>query len=191
MRNGEWNSLVSVAGRILLILLFVFSQSAWAGQDQKTKDKVDSAPKTAAPQVRAKQTSVTAARAQGEDPQSAAEARNGEEESIQAEEKPSGDSSREGIKVHGHWTIDVRNPDGTLVTHREFENSLVQAGSSGGGKYLSHLLSCGALGTCTVVLVRNPGQELRHPVSHRRRPSLRRASSASSLIINHIFQVPL
>ena len=31
---------------------------------------------------------------------------------------------KEGIKVHGHWTIDVRNPDGTLVTHREFENDL-------------------------------------------------------------------
>jgi len=31
---------------------------------------------------------------------------------------------REGIKVHGHWTIEVRNPDGELVTRREFENSL-------------------------------------------------------------------
>jgi len=31
---------------------------------------------------------------------------------------------KEGIKVHGHWTIDVRNPDGTLATHRDFENSL-------------------------------------------------------------------
>ena len=31
----------------------------------------------------------------------------------------------EGIKVHGHWIIDVRNPDDTLVTHREFENALV------------------------------------------------------------------
>src|SRR6185295_7630881 len=30
----------------------------------------------------------------------------------------------EGIKVHGHWTIDVREPDGRLVTHREFENAL-------------------------------------------------------------------
>lgn len=30
----------------------------------------------------------------------------------------------EGIKVHGHWTIDVRDPDGILVTHREFENAL-------------------------------------------------------------------
>src|SRR3989442_5421961 len=33
----------------------------------------------------------------------------------------------EGIKVHGHWTIEVRNPDGTLVTRREFENGLVGA----------------------------------------------------------------
>jgi len=30
----------------------------------------------------------------------------------------------EGITVHGHWTIEVRNPDGTVVTHREFENAL-------------------------------------------------------------------
>jgi hypothetical protein len=40
---------------------------------------------------------------------------------------------REGVKVHGHWTIDVSNPDGTLVTHREFENSLITTGIGGGG----------------------------------------------------------
>jgi hypothetical protein len=34
----------------------------------------------------------------------------------------------EGIEVHGHWMIEVRNPDGTVVTHREFENSLVSSG---------------------------------------------------------------
>ncbi|MGC1413928.1 MAG: hypothetical protein WA817_01495 [Candidatus Acidiferrum sp.] len=34
----------------------------------------------------------------------------------------------EGIKVHGHWTIEIRNPDGKVVTHREFENSLQQGG---------------------------------------------------------------
>jgi hypothetical protein len=34
---------------------------------------------------------------------------------------------REGVKVHGHWVIDVRNPDGTLAQHREFENSLSNA----------------------------------------------------------------
>jgi hypothetical protein len=33
--------------------------------------------------------------------------------------------SREGIKVHGDWTIEVRNPDGTLVGRHEFKNALV------------------------------------------------------------------
>lgn len=31
----------------------------------------------------------------------------------------------EGIKVHGHWTIDIKNADGTLASHHEFENALV------------------------------------------------------------------
>jgi hypothetical protein len=44
--------------------------------------------------------------------------------------------THEGIKVHGHWTIEVKNPDGKLVTHREFENSL----TTSGGPLLSALL---------------------------------------------------
>jgi hypothetical protein len=44
-----------------------------------------------------------------------------------AQEKPGGGPT-EGIKVHGHWTIEVREPDGTLVSRREFENSLQGAG---------------------------------------------------------------
>jgi len=39
--------------------------------------------------------------------------------------------------VHGHWTIEVRNPDGTVATHREFENSLIKSTPSGlAGDYL-------------------------------------------------------
>jgi hypothetical protein len=30
---------------------------------------------------------------------------------------------QEGIKVHGHWVIEVRNPDGKVATRREFENA--------------------------------------------------------------------
>jgi hypothetical protein len=30
---------------------------------------------------------------------------------------------QEGIKVHGHWAIEVRDPDGTVVTRREFDNA--------------------------------------------------------------------
>lgn len=37
---------------------------------------------------------------------------------------------QEGVKVHGHWTIEVRDPDGTLVTQREFENALTPAGAA-------------------------------------------------------------
>jgi hypothetical protein len=48
----------------------------------------------------------------------------------------------EGIKVHGRWTIDVRQPDGTLVSHREFENALLvsREGSTVGNVILARIL---------------------------------------------------
>jgi hypothetical protein len=51
---------------------------------------------------------------------------------------PAAKGQLEGITVHGHWTIDVKNPDGKLVSHREFENSL--APSNGGASLLAALL---------------------------------------------------
>jgi hypothetical protein len=30
--------------------------------------------------------------------------------------------------MHGRWVIDIKNPDGTLVEHRDFENALEQDG---------------------------------------------------------------
>lgn len=44
---------------------------------------------------------------------------------------------QEGIKVHGHWMIEVRNPDGTLAEHREFENAL----GPNGNYLLTHFLA--------------------------------------------------
>jgi len=35
---------------------------------------------------------------------------------------------QEGIAVHGHWVIEVRNADGSLAERREFENSLTSDG---------------------------------------------------------------
>ena len=47
----------------------------------------------------------------------------------------------EGIKVHGRWAIEVRNPDGTLAQRVEFNNAL-----SGGGRVtLAELLSRAAV----------------------------------------------
>ena len=36
--------------------------------------------------------------------------------------------TREGIAVHGHWTIEVRDADGEMVSRNEFENALTSMG---------------------------------------------------------------
>ena len=33
-----------------------------------------------------------------------------------------GQPSQEGITVHGNWTVEVRNPDGSLATRKQFTN---------------------------------------------------------------------
>jgi len=38
--------------------------------------------------------------------------------------------NHEGITVHGHWTIDIKNPDGTVASHHVFENSFDQIDGS-------------------------------------------------------------
>jgi hypothetical protein len=40
------------------------------------------------------------------------------------EEKPRAKGAKEGIVVHGHWTIEVKNPDGKVAAHQDFENTL-------------------------------------------------------------------
>jgi hypothetical protein len=56
----------------------------------------------------------------------------GEEEGTAKPSKPGG----EGIKVHGHWVLQVKNADGTLGERREFENSLVTNTYGQGGDQL-------------------------------------------------------
>jgi hypothetical protein len=58
------------------------------------------------------------------------------------EDQPSG-APGGGIKVHGHWIIDLRNPDGTLATHREFENSLMPSGAAALASNLAHQIVTG------------------------------------------------
>lgn len=59
--------------------------------------------------------------------------------SINARESGGGLTSQaaQSIKVHGHWIIEIRNPDGGLVRRWEFENDL----TSNGPVILSGLLS--------------------------------------------------
>ncbi len=44
--------------------------------------------------------------------------------------KPAPKGAHEGVTVHGHWVIEVRNPDGTLVSHTEFHNALDTNGAA-------------------------------------------------------------
>lgn len=117
--SNTMKKFAGVAGSLLLAYLLVFAQCVWAGQDPKAKDNPNGARKAAAQQTGEKQSPVRAAKAQSNQPQ-------GEEsESSMAAKKLPNDGSHQGIKVHGSWTIEVRNPDGTRVSRVEFENSLV------------------------------------------------------------------
>jgi len=49
----------------------------------------------------------------------------------------SGGGPQGGIKVRGHWVIDVRDPDGSVVAQREFDNAITQTGRS----YIARLLA--------------------------------------------------
>ena len=75
--------------------------------------------------------------------QKATDKANAKQTSGPAQERRAPSGPNEGIKVHGHWTIEVRNPDGTVVTHREFENSLQPGGANLLGRYLSRAATVG------------------------------------------------
>ncbi len=64
------------------------------------------------------------------------------EKKAEAAPKPAAEEAKkkgagEGIQVHGHWTIEVKDPDGKVAVHREFENSLA---TSAGASVLGNLL---------------------------------------------------
>jgi len=93
----------------VLTAVFVFSSGAAAAVSVRTQQKkaAPSAPVAAKTAVPAQAKTVAAKPAQ-----SAAKGMN------------------TGIKVHGHWVINVLTPGGKLVSHTEFENSLQSGGMS-------------------------------------------------------------
>jgi hypothetical protein len=68
-------------------------------------------------------------------PAMAAPAGQGAHSAAPSERQPKG--TQEGIKVHGHWVIEVKNPDGTVTARREFENAVQAPGMA----YLASLLA--------------------------------------------------
>lgn len=65
------------------------------------------------------------------------------------------DGSNEGITVHGHWKIEVRDPDGTVAEIREFENALM----SGGALSLARVLGRVAIVNNWRVVLRDSGAD--------------------------------
>jgi len=112
-------STAAVPAGLLLAALFN-PQSAFA---QQATVSTDSASATA--DTHAKQVAPTDAAAK----------------QAEIEEQPA-KAKHHGIQIHGHWLIDVRNPDGKLVEHRDFENSLATVGTMmSGDQLLAGLLS--------------------------------------------------
>jgi hypothetical protein len=66
-----------------------------------------------------------------------------------------GRGQAEGIKVHGGWTIELHNPDGTRAARHEFNNALLPQG----GDFLARILGAGqTVGVWGVTLSSVAGQ---------------------------------
>ena len=137
--------LAEVAGRLLLAYLLVFGQGVWARQEQSAKVNPEPAPK-ATPQPSAEKQSSAASSTKAQ----TGVVRHEESKNSAGVEKSSGDDQHEGIKVHGHWTIEVRNTDGKLATHTEFENALAAFGV---GELASYLARTATVGQWNVGLI--------------------------------------
>jgi hypothetical protein len=99
---------------VRLVVLFVFASGmACVCMAQAAGAAAQPAPKVAVPAAKPAMTTLAA---QAELP------------AAPGERQPRG--AHEGITVHGHWTIEVRNPDGKLVSHTEFENALAPNGAA-------------------------------------------------------------
>jgi hypothetical protein len=138
---------ILVAGICGVLLTVVSAQSAWAQQAAATRTAVamDVPPASALSSI----PSTLAAPPFNALPQGAAKsasvAKGAEREETAARPESPG---AQGLKVHGHWVMDVKNKDGKVVEHRDFQNSLTtvaSAGSNGisvtGDQILAGLLS--------------------------------------------------
>jgi hypothetical protein len=121
--NGNFQKLAQFARRGLLLaaLLAMVLSCVTAGRAQ-SNDTTASAQdvKSAAASAETHAATVKPAGAQKNSP-------------VAEEAKPSAKGAQEGIKVHGHWTIEVRNADGSMDKRVEFENGLCLSSATGFG----------------------------------------------------------
>jgi hypothetical protein len=135
--NGEHEVLAKIARRSLVLvgLLAMALACAIAGRAQSspTTASAQDAKPAAAPMGPVQTSAATAKPATAQ-----------EKSPVLAEEKQFANGENEGIKVHGHWTIEIRNRDGSVAKHVEFENNLATTNLSdmaAGPAFLYSLLS--------------------------------------------------
>jgi hypothetical protein len=161
MNKKNWSNILSVLARAALAFVFVFGQTAWAGHSQSAKDKPGSNGDS-----KAKANASLGVGPAAKSP--AAEQENVTTQASSSQENPSRGGQHEGIKVHGHWTIEVRNSDGALVTRREFENALTSSGGRDLASYLARTATVGQwnvglLAANTTLYIDEPGPSVGAP----------------------------
>jgi len=131
-------NVVRTAKKILVVtglasLAFVLAGPTWAQSKPAQTETAPAQSAAAAPEtsLSGKSSSVGSSAQAGAEKTTQAVA-----QSPSAEPRPP-KGQHESITIHGHWIIDVKNPDGRLVRHVEFENSLVP---NSGPAVLSSLL---------------------------------------------------
>jgi hypothetical protein len=114
--NGRHEVIARIAGPglVLAALLAIALSNSSAGRAQSS---------AASPAAPAAAQAIAAPAAQAGKPAAQAERQRG--------------GNHEGITVHGHWIIEVKNPDGTVTARREFENSIQATGMA----YLASLIA--------------------------------------------------
>jgi len=121
MKSMEVNPMRLLVGACSLGLILSLSQVGVAQQTAKTL-AIPPQPVAAASSLNAFEPTSFSALMPGTATAHAASSPVVDEE----EESPKpGKPRHEGVKVHGHWVMQVKNADGTLGERREFENSLV------------------------------------------------------------------
>jgi hypothetical protein len=129
MSKKVWSNILSSSVRAVLAFVFVFGQTV---QGQSVNGKAGSSGDVKSGQGTANLPAATEVKVRS------ATEKNATAENSPAEKHPQPGTQQEGITVHGHWIIEIRQASGAIVTHREFENSI--AGGSG-DKLLAQLLS--------------------------------------------------
>jgi len=106
-----------LVGACALLMILSAAQAGFAQQAAPAQPRPN---QQVAPAAAANAATVNTARATpAATPKSAAEP------AAPAKAAETAKPGNDGIKIHGHWVLEVKNPDGKLVKRLEFDNSLV------------------------------------------------------------------